>query len=637
MTNKLTQSKGSSATYTSKTSISLIYGIPPDNIQYLSTSSSILSSTLILYDYITTTCWNVGTATGMPISWTVNSGILELQTTTGTYNLSPMQTHSNTFINLHDYYKSTDGDDWYPAFTRAFAVSTNIFIPFGTHTVYSTLNVPSGTQLIGLGTGSIIKSPDASSSNGSNLVTVIRGQNVSNITLQNLLISGGVNETNTSKNYTRTVRFNNCTNVKVQSVSIINNADWSLSFEGGSDFLVSDYKQRSYVYTNTSISLDGGRDGLHFMDCSNVMAINLDIESGDDCVGITTTGTDMNNITVKGLRGKSNIASLVIYNEEQDSGGVYYSNNLSNLVIQDVIAKTSSNGRSARNIVRVIAYGATTNISNVSITSIKGSAYNSYGVWIQKVSNVYVNDIDVSSQQAHGVYLNLVSKMSGNINGTYLGTNASSSFAGVNISSLSNSMVTVGSTNSYGYGVQIASSTDSTIIPDIYNCGSGLFATNNGGNLRIVNCTNIDVPYGRCVGSNTISYYGINQSGNTNLDIGLDLKFSGYTNTTLPTSYNLKLPVVDVKFKEDSAGTIINHLLYGASFVRNSVGNYTITFDNPMRSTNFSWSASAYRNGALIFVRLASAVGVSSITLQVVDSSNVATYADHIEFKAYNT
>ena len=94
---------------------------------------------------------------------------------------------------------------------------------------------------------------------------------------------------------------------------------------------------------------------------------------------------------------------------------------------------------------------------------------------------------------------------------------------------------------------------------------------------------------------------------------------------------------MDVKFKEDSAGTIINHLLYGASFVRNSVGNYTITFDNPMRSTNFSWSASAYRNGALIFVRLASAVGVSSITLQVVDSSNVATYADHIEFKAYNT
>lgn len=104
----------------------------------------------------------------------------------------------------------------------------------------------------------------------------------------------------------------------------------------------------------------------------------------------------------------------------------------------------------------------------------------------------------------------------------------------------------------------------------------------------------------------------------------------------MPNNYYLKAPTIDIKFKEDSAGTITTHLLVGGTFVRNSVGNYTLTFTNPMRSTNFSWTATAYRNGALVFVRLASAVGTSSITLQVVDASNVATYADHIEFKAFN-
>lgn len=536
------------------------------------------------------------------------------------------------FVNLHDYYTPADNGDWYPAFTRAFLVSPNVLVPIGIHTVKQSIPVINKTKILGLGAGSIIKSPDADDASGTKLVTVFKGDSVDDILLCNLTINGGVTEANTAKNYTRTLRFINCTNVKLLNLTVVNNADWTTSFEGGRGFVVFNYVQRSYKYQNTSINLNGGRDGLHFMDCSDVYAFGLDIESGDDCVGITTTGTDMDNITIKGLRGKSNIASLVIYNEEQNSSGTYYSNKLTNLTIDDVCVKS---GGLARNIVRVIAYGASTVIKGLNITNIRGKANNSYGLWVQKASEVFLDGVDVSSGQAHGIYIKTVDKLSGSAAGKYVGENTSSSFAGVNITGLTNSVFSPISYESYGFGIQISSSTDITVYPNAYNNGAGLFASQGGGNLRVVNSTRVSIPSGRAQGSSTISYFGVNQNGNTDLYIGLGFVFSGYTNSTFPASYYLQSPVVDMKIKEDSSGAIINHVVVGASLVRNSTGNYTITFNKAMNTTNFSWQATAYRNGALVFVRLASAVGTNSITLQVVDSSNTATYADHFEFKAF--
>lgn len=553
-----------------------------------------------------------------------------------TANLSTIartvQTALDDFVNLHDYYLTSD-PDWTNAFTRALSVSTNILIPFGTHVVGSTVNLPTNSKIIGLGAASIVKSPDADDAAGTRLVTVFRGDGVDNILISNLTVDGGVNEINTTKKIVRTVRFVNCTNVTLFNLRVLNNADWSTSFEGGHDFIVRNYYQRSYKYINTSINLNGGRDGLHFMDCYNVLAEGLDIESGDDCVGITTTGTNMSNITIRTLRGSSNIASLVIYNEETDSSGNYYSNTLNNLVIEDIAVKT---GGLARNIVRVVAYGATTVIKDVTIKGIRGTAYNSYGLWLNRVSNVNLSDINVYSRMVHGIYITTVDGLSGSASGSYTGESASASYAGVNLSGISNSTFTPISKNSYGYGIQILTATNCTFYPDAYNNGSGLFSTAAGGNLRIVNSVAIKIPSGRAVGDNTVSYWGILQTGNTDLDIALEFVYAGFTNSVLPNNYYLKAPTIDIKFKEDSAGTITTHLLVGGTFVRNSIGNYTLTFTKPMRSTNFSWTATAYRNGALVFVRLASAVGTSSITLQVVDASNVATYADHIEFKAFN-
>lgn len=536
------------------------------------------------------------------------------------------------FVNLRSYFRTGDLG-WGPAFSRAFEVSPHVLVPFGVHTVYESVVVPSNAIIAGLGFGSIVKSPDASNAAGSNLVTVFRGDNANNIVIDNLTVSGGVTEANTSKNYTRTMRFVKCNNVILTRTRVINNADWSTSFEGGSNIIVRDYYQRSYVYADPGISLNGGRDGLHFMDCSNVTAEGLDIESGDDCVGITTTGTDMDNITIRGLRGKSNIASLVIFNEEQDSSGTYYSNTLTNLNIEDVVLKS---GGVARNLVRVIGYGSNTVIKKVTIKGIKGTAYNSYGLWVEKASEVRLDDINVASRLAHGIQLNQVSRLTGSACGAYLGENASASFTGVNLANVRNSKFTPMSYDSYGFGVQLNACNDSTFTPDIQECGAGLRAADAGGNLRVVNCNNVNIPEGRATGATTTSYWGYNASGNTNLNIEPAFIFSGATNSALPNSYYFRQPTVDVKIKEDNAGVVTNHILIGASIVRNSIGNYTITFNSAMRSTNFSWQALAYRNGQVLNVRLASAVGTNTLTLQVVDSANAPAYPDHFEFKAFN-
>ncbi|WPJ50488.1 hypothetical protein RCIP0023_00446 [Klebsiella phage RCIP0023] len=100
MSTDLTQAKGSSAIHTSKTSISLIYGISPENIQYLSNKHEIASTTLVLYDSKTTTCWNVGTATGTPISWSINNEVLELITSSGTFSLQIATLGSKTGFDL---------------------------------------------------------------------------------------------------------------------------------------------------------------------------------------------------------------------------------------------------------------------------------------------------------------------------------------------------------------------------------------------------------------------------------------------------------------------------------------------------------------------------------------------------------
>lgn len=83
---QLTQPKGMVSKETNKEAIARVFGLKKRQVGYLSTSTLIDSYT-ILFEESTQTCWARGSAVGTPISWSVNSRILTLTTSLGTYSL----------------------------------------------------------------------------------------------------------------------------------------------------------------------------------------------------------------------------------------------------------------------------------------------------------------------------------------------------------------------------------------------------------------------------------------------------------------------------------------------------------------------------------------------------------------------
>lgn len=537
-------------------------------------------------------------------------------------------------ISVRDYYQSSDNGNWALAYNRAKAVNPKVWFPRSNsaYIVTSTLALSAGGGIYS--NGATISSPPAADATGTALIKVISATSVSDIELNGITIDGGVNEALTSKNYTRPVQMTGCTNIRFRNVRIVNNPDWSFSLESCKQIIIDNYYQRSFVYANsaTTTSLAGGRDGGHLMDCVDATLTNLDIESGDDCIGITSKLSGCANITVRGLKGSSVIASLLIYNEEQDASLNYYSQPCSRLKFSEIHVKDGAN---CRNIVRVKKYGSTSVINDVSITGVSGKANNSYGVWVGGVNNVYLNDINVESTQVHGAYIENCSRVRGNVKAK---ANVST-YHGVIVYNSNNCDLILDSDQSAGYGIYLDTVSYSVIKPYSYNCGAGLFSTSAGGGCRMVNCTNVNLPEGNLYGTTTVSYYGLNYStGNTGCTFGLDLMFYGLVpSTRLPTAYYLKTPAVSLKFKEDSAGTLSVYSNIGCTLTRNAAGNYTVAFSSNMNSTGFQWVLEAYHNGARRTVQLSSAVTVGGFSFLTQDAAGTTTYADHVSLVAWNT
>lgn len=87
MKTQFNQSQGSTSRETNKEAIARIFGLKKSQVGYLSTSTPI-DSYVILFDKETQTCWYRGTATGTPISWTVNSPTCSIVTNSGSYLLN---------------------------------------------------------------------------------------------------------------------------------------------------------------------------------------------------------------------------------------------------------------------------------------------------------------------------------------------------------------------------------------------------------------------------------------------------------------------------------------------------------------------------------------------------------------------
>lgn len=536
------------------------------------------------------------------------------------------------FVCVTDFYLSSDGTDWSKAYVRALADSPRVRFPYRadiTYIIPSSLDMVDGGTLV-VDPGVTLYSPAAVDAAGANMATILNVSGKSRIAVIGARFDGGVREVQTAKSFTRPVRIINCTTVAFIGCEIVNNPDWSLSFEGCNGVLVDRYKQRSYVYADPAMTIAraGGRDGLHFMDCSNVFTDVLDIESGDDCVGITSKDTGGTNINISNVQGSSVSASLVIYNEEM-VGGAYVAKPMIGLKIKNVHVKKDG---TARNVVRALKYNPLSTLEGVTISGVSGEG-SSHGVWVGGVNKYHLDDIDVVSTIQHGVYLQ--DCIGGT--GSARGNSRAIGFDGVNMAGGSDNDLTLLSTGAANYGVQLLSVANSVIVPIARDCGAGNFSANSGGNMRMVNCDGVEIPYGVLLGLSTVSYYGLIEAGNTNCRVGRGVKISGFIPRfgVQNTISIYQEPSVVVKCSE-AGGALTTISALGATVTLTSLGTYQITFNTKMRSTLFNFQATATAVNAVRVIKQVGSPSDTSITLSTVDLTG-APAASVLSFTAYDS
>ncbi|HFK1645636.1 hypothetical protein U4P60_02640 [Klebsiella pneumoniae] len=512
------------------------------------------------------------------------------------------------FVSLHDYWSPTDGTDYAPALNKALSVSPHVLLPPGRHYLESTVSLISGTRLIGLGPNCILSSPDAVSASGAEMLTVLRTTGASNIVLQDLVVEGGCNDNVTSKRAVRGVRFINCSDVRVINCEVNRAGDWALSFEHSERLTVTTYKHRGALADN----LNGGRDGLHFLDCRDVSAADLDIISGDDMVGCTSESRDQRNISIKGVRGYSVIGSAVIANEEGTT-----TNSTVNILIEDV---KINYGYNVRNVVRVQSINGA-NVTGVIIRGIRGTGRN-HGIQVTSaatMTNVDISDVNVTSVNQHGVYLNRIN----NLRASGRATAQNSSFDGWNIASCSYFDVQPAALSSPGWGVQVLNSAYFTMNGNCYNNGAGLFAVANGGNGRINGCSNYNVN-GVYAGGVSTSYYGllVDEVGGGRVDPATVC--AGYIARNRPRNLNaLRDAYAACSFGQSTSGAISSQGAVNCSVELVSDGRYRINFTTPFESTFYRPEIVAQAMNQDLIVRPI-AKEVSYYTFEVRNSSGVA-------------
>ncbi|WP_413741335.1 glycosyl hydrolase family 28 protein [Sodalis sp. RH15] len=407
------------------------------------------------------------------------------------------------FIYPDAYYQTADGNDWQPALTRAnaYAVENNrVLILQRKYQVLSTWNLTSGTNIYATDGGGLFTLPDTP-------ITLLKSSNTTNITITGLDVDGGVSAAITTKNSTRAIRFINVEGLYLKECRAGNSADWCLSIETCMTVRIYD----TTIYGGGR-GLPGGRDGIHILDGTNVVVDRADIDSGDDCVGITSEYLGTKNITIRRIVGKSDFASVVIYNEEAP-GGTYASMPCSNLDISDV---KTANDTIARDVIRVIKYGTNSVINNIFISKVRGNAF-SHALYVSGVTKLRLHDIQVHSTQAHGIYISNCQDVAGEAEGSSDVSNAT--YQGVSIFNCSRIYAKYISSNSNGYGLQLNGVTRSVIKPFCLNCGAGLFSSNTGGGARVVNCTDLILSEGILDGDDGTTYAGLNTDGGGNSNV----------------------------------------------------------------------------------------------------------------------
>lgn len=303
-------------------------------------------------------------------------------------------------INIESFYIGSDNGDYYFSIVRGlkYCAENGCSLLFsGKYKVTRTIELDDNTYILGTEGALLYCNTDEP-------ITIFLATGKKNINIKNLSIDGMVSD-QLSKNYTRLLRFINCEDISISSVSAGNSADWCFSFEDCQRIKLS-----SIVVYGGGRGRPGGRDGIHFLNCSYFYVDGADITSGDDCIGITTLSGSSYFAYINNITGSSEIGSIVACNEEQKKDKTYYRSAIGKMIINNIKVKPGGN---ARNIVRFFAYNNSTDISDITLSNINGVS-NNYGVYIGGVNGLSLNNIKVLSRLGHAIYLvnseNIVSK-----------------------------------------------------------------------------------------------------------------------------------------------------------------------------------------------------------------------------------
>src|SRR4051794_7422944 len=413
--------------------------------------------------------------------------------------IADIDTRISDEVNLGDFYVTADGNNYALTLARALASA----IPQGravrlkhVYPYASSVALPTGAAIRGEGIRTGFVGPtDAPVT----LFTTSAG--TADIHLSDFLQDGGVTTATTTKNFTRGMRFQDSQRIWLTGMVVKNCADWACSFERCTDVIVINHR-----HVGGGLGLPGGRDGLHFLDCATVLVDDADMDTGDDCVAFTHQTVGTSDVVVRNVRGRSDIGSMVISNEEGTAVQP-----VTNFSVSGVRTKGT-----ARDVVRVQAINAGTQITSVKISDVKGTSTN-HGIQVagtatNLIRDVSVRDSDVTSTTQHGIYMQYVDAFTLDA----AGKSTAGAFDGIQLNNCTRGYAKPTSRGSSLWGCQVSSGGDITLVPSLFDNGGNNFASNNGGNLRVVNTTaRVDVVSGSASGDPTISFFGISASGNT--------------------------------------------------------------------------------------------------------------------------
>lgn len=299
--------------------------------------------------------------------------------------------NNNVMFDFNKFLAGNKYDDYYVHMQHAIDICSDnkyVFYLNGKYRISKTLSLPSDLTIVGA-SGTLIQCID------NQPITILESTGSKNIKITGVCLDGNLT-TYINKSFKRTIRFVNCNDITIIDFSVINNADWAISFEETSNIIV-----RGVKVEGGGRGRPGGRDGIHFLDCSNVDLDGANINSGDDCIGITSIKRNIENIKINNVLGSSDIGSIVIYNEEQYKDKTYSKSHVKNIEITNVSVKP---GGRARDIVRIIAYNPETTIQNVKIENIAGESYN-HAVYLGGIQGLTIKNVNVISYRQHGVYI----------------------------------------------------------------------------------------------------------------------------------------------------------------------------------------------------------------------------------------